>query len=313
MSKRKCMWCGGEATIELRYARLLLCDDCFKKYFIKRIAKTVEEYRMVREGERIGVFYDGSKPSIALLDALPQALPRHEVHAIMIDMGLPYYTIEARTPLEEIAKERGVEIHVYSLPDQRGYSIEDFRGTKYWPRICSTCALLKRYYSSYVAKQTGLDVLATPHTLDDAVELLLTLLVDGKLEELASFTPVQEPEFPNQVRRVKPLIKTYEWEVEKYIEVSGLDTPGECPLREGARSAWRKEVLARFEEHEPAFLRKMYRSLTKKLSPVLRERYERPRPVPCRICGGPSTTGICGRCVREIYLRDRKKLDIKIG
>ncbi len=60
-------------------------------------------------------------------------------------------------------------------------------------------------------------------------------------------------------------------------------------------------------------MRKLYTVFMKKLVRLIEERYEPPKLVECKICGGPSLSGICGKCVREVYLRDRKKLDIKIG
>ncbi len=307
------MRCGGPAEVELRYARLVLCNNCFIDYFVERVRKTSDEYKMVRKGNRVGVFYDGSIVSTALVDSMAKAFPENEIHIIYIDMGIPYYTVDARIPLDELSKIHGLEVHIFRLPDERGYSIEDFKGTKYWSRICGTCGVLKRYYSSYLASSKGLDVLATPHTLDDIVEVFFTLLVDGKLDEIPSIKPVQEPEFPNQVRKIKPFIKTYEWEAYKYVEVRGLPTVDECPLKRDARSLWRKKVLAELEEYEPAIMRKMLRTFMKKLTPILEERFERPKLVPCKFCGGPSLTGICGKCVREIHLKEKKKLDIKIG
>lgn len=314
MDMPKCMRCGGEGEVELRYARLVLCGKCFTNYFIDRLRKTSEEYKMIRKGDKIGVYYDGSIGSVALADSIARAYPDHEIHIIYVDMGITYYSVDARNPIEELAQKHGLRLHVYSLPKERGYSIEDFRKTKYWRKICSTCGVLKRYYYSYVAYREGVDVLATPHTLDDIVEILFTLFIDGKLDEIPGISPVQEPEFPNQVRRVKPFIKTYEWEVKRYVEILELPTVGyECPLREGARSIWRKEVLQELEAREPAIMRKMLRVFMKKLTPLLSDKASRPELRPCKICGGPSITGVCGKCVREIYLRERKNLDIKIG
>ncbi len=311
----KCMKCGiKEGTIELKYARLVLCEDCYNRYYLERIRKTVEEYKMFDEEDRVGISYTADKKSIGLIAGLVEAFPDTEFHVIYVDLGTTFYTIEGRLPIDELTKKYGIELHIFSLPNEKGYSIEDFKGTKYWRKICGTCGIIKRYYTSYIASKLGLDAVATSHTLDDILEVMFTLFVDGKFEDLPNVKPVQEPEFPNQVRRIKPLIKTYEWEVNKYVDLNSLPYPPvECPLKEGARSTWRKMLLQEFEDREPAFMRKLYRVFTKKLIPILKEKYQPPKLVECKICGGPSITGVCGKCVREIYLRDRKKLDIKIG
>ncbi len=311
----KCMKCNErEGEIELRYARLVLCRECFTEYYIDRIRKTVEEYKMFKPNEKVGISYMADKKSVGLISGLIEAYPDTEFHIIYIDLGTTFYTIEARLALDELVQKYDVKLHVYSLPSERGYNIEDFRGTKYWRKICSTCGILKRYYTGYLASRIGLDAVATSHTLDDVIEVMFTLFVDGKFEDIPSIKPVLHPEFRNQVRRIKPFIRTYEWEVYKYQELKGLPRLyEECPLKKGARSTWRKRLLYEFEEYEPAFMRKLFRVFTKKLTPLIEEVYEKPKLVPCKICGGPSMTGICGKCVREIYLRDRKNLDIKIG
>ena len=311
----KCMKCNErEGEIELRYARLVLCRECFTEYYIERIRKTVEEYKMFRPDERVGISYMADKKSVGLISGLIEAYPDTEFHIIYIDLGTAFYTIDARLPIDEITQKYGVKLHIYSLPSEKGYNIEDFRGTKYWRKICSTCGILKRYYTSYLASQLGLDAVATPHTLDDVVEVMFTLFLDGKFEDLINMKPVQPPEFPNQVRRIKPLVKTYEWEVDKYVDIKGLPYPAiDCPLKKGARSTSRKKLLRDFEDMEPAFMRKLYRVFMKKLVKLIEDKYEPPKLIECKICGGPSISGICGKCVREVYLRDRKKLDIKIG
>lgn len=311
----RCMKCRErEGELELRYARLVLCSECFTKYYIDRIRKTVEEYKMFEPGERVGISYLADKKSVGLISGLVEAYPDTEFHILYVDLGTSYYTIEGRLPIDQIIEKYNIELHIYSLPSERGYTIEDFRGTKYWRKICSTCGIIKRYYTSYLAKQLGLDVVATPHTLDDVVEILFTLFIDGRFEDIINMKPVKYPEFQNQVRLVKPLIKTYEWEVEKYVDIKGLPYPmTECPLKKGARSTSRKRLLQEFEDREPAFMRKLYRIFMKKLMELIEKEYKPPEIIECRICSGPSLTGICGKCVREVYLKDRKKLDIKIG
>jgi len=310
----KCMMCGErDGTIELRYARLVLCEECFKKYFIERVRKTVDEYKMFKPGERVAVAVSGGKDSVTLLHSLKTAYPDLDIHAIHIDLGINEFSKEARKVTEEVAKLVDVPLHIFSLKEERGYTIKDFIGTKYGRRICGTCGIIKRYYMSYLAKKIDADVLATGHLLDDVIEVMITLFVDGKFEDLITQKPVLEPEFPNQVRKVKPLVKIYEWETRLYVDLNNLPRlTRSCPLRIGARSIRRKEIIMRFEEQEPAFMRRLYRVFTKKLIPILEKSVEKPRLQPCKICGGPSLTGICSKCAREVYLKDKKHLDIKI-
>jgi len=311
----KCMICGREeGTIELRYARLVLCENCFKKYFINRVRKTVEEYKMFEPDEKIAVALSGGKDSVALIHSLKMAYPSLDIHAIHIDLGINGYSDKSLSVVKKIAGELDIPLHIYSLKKERGYTIQDFVGTKYGRRICSTCGIIKRYYLSHYAYHIGADALATGHVLDDVIEVMINLFVDGKLDNLIMQKPVLEPIFPNQVRKIKPLIKTYGWETELYVKVNNLPIVDlDCPLRKGARSIRRKKILRQFEEAEPAFYRKIYRVFMKKLIPILEERYNPPRLIPCKICGGPSLTGVCGKCVREIYLREKKDIDVRIG
>lgn len=311
----KCMLCKErDGTIELKYARLVLCDECFKKYFVNRVKKTVEEYRMFNPDERVAVAVSGGKDSIALIHSLKMTFPNQDLHMIYIHLGIHDYSVASLEVVDKISQILDVPLHIYDLKKERGYTIEDFLGTKYGRKICSTCGVIKRYYLSYCANKIGADVLATGHVLDDVIEVMINLFTDGKFDDLINQKPVLEPYFPNQVRKIKPLIKTYEWETELYVKLNNLPTtPIDCPLKRGARSIRRKEILKLFEESEPAFYRKLYRVFTKKLIPLLEKNYRPPNLIPCKICGGPSLTGVCSKCVREIYLKEKKNLDIRIG
>ncbi|MFZ8833058.1 MAG: TIGR00269 family protein, partial [Candidatus Caldipriscus sp.] len=61
----KCTRCGKDAIINLPYAKQKLCKDCFNDFFVKRVRRVVEEYRMFKEGERVAVAVSGGKDSVA--------------------------------------------------------------------------------------------------------------------------------------------------------------------------------------------------------------------------------------------------------
>lgn len=296
---RICDICGKkEAKIHLRYARISLCEECFVKYYLNRMKRTVEKYRMFNREDRIAVAVSGGKDSIALLHAIKTAYPEYDIFAIYIDLGIDGFSEKSREIVSRITDTLDIPLVIYSLKEKKGYTIMDLMNTRYSRRICSACGILKRAYMRDVARENDATVLATGHNLDDVVEIMITLFIEGKFKDILSLNPAEPPTHPSQIKKVKPLIKHYGWENKYYVKFNNLPSVKiNCPLSGGARSLRRKRILSKWEEDEPGIMRSIYTIFTKKFSPLIKK--EEVVLNTCKICGGPAIGEICSRCKIE--------------
>ncbi len=295
------MWCKErDAVVKLRYARLALCNDCFIKYFIKRLTKTVEEFKMFRNTDKIAVAVSGGKDSTALVHSLKYAYPDLDITIIHLNLGIGEYSRHSLEVVKELSKTMDMPLIIYDLKNERGYTIPDLLRTKYKQRICGACSIIKRSYLTKLAYENGFNVLATGHNLDDIVEVMLNLFIEGDFQGLISMKPALEPKHEKQVRKVKPLVKHHGWEIKHYIKVLSIPHVDMiCPLSKGARSIWRKDILNRWERKDPTIKRRLFNVFIRKLIPILERNIEPIKLDTCKICGGPSIGDICSKCKIE--------------
>ena len=132
----KCVRCHiADAEIHLPYAKLSLCPNCFLDYFIRRIKKTVEKYRMFSRNEIVGVAISGGKDSAALLHALRKAFPDQKFVGLHVNLGIPEYSDHCQEKAEELAEITDVDFYVYDLVKEENVRLGDFRKSVFRRKI----------------------------------------------------------------------------------------------------------------------------------------------------------------------------------
>ncbi len=310
----RCSRCKTEyAEIYLRYMRQYLCLNCFNQFFINRVKKTVEKYRMFRHGDYIGVGLSGGKDSAALLHVLKHLYPEKKYVAIHLHHGIYDYSGDSYRAAKELAEMLDVEMHVFHYETELGVTIPDFKKTKYGRKICATCGTIRRWALAKAARELGIDILATGHNMDDTLEVMLNSFIAGDYESIRRLRPVLPPNPPNNYWKVKPLINTPEEDALLYTMFNGLPVKRiDCPFADDARSMRRKEILRLWEEREPMIKFQLFGSFMKKLIPLLDKVSEEGgvEYKVCRVCGGPSSSDVCSACrrieyVKKLVVRDR--------
>lgn len=72
-----CRMCSsGTVVVYLPYAKISLCQNCFLEFYVRRVKKTVEEFKMFGKDDVVGVAVSGGKDSSALLYSLSKAFPK---------------------------------------------------------------------------------------------------------------------------------------------------------------------------------------------------------------------------------------------
>ncbi len=160
--------------------------------------RAINDYDMIKDGDKVAVGLSGGKDSLVLLTALnaykrfsPQ---QFSLCAVTIDMGLG----ADFTPLKEYCDTLNVECHIEQT--DIGDVIFNVRKEK---NPCSLCSKMRRGALNNTIKKLGCNVLALGHHADDLAEtMLLSLFFEGRL---STFAPVS---FMNksEVTMIRPLV-----------------------------------------------------------------------------------------------------------
>jgi len=293
-----CKLCGRRAAVYLPYANLRLCRSHFEEYFVRRIRRTIEKYKMVRRGEKVLVAVSGGKDSVVLLSVLSRIAGDLGIslHGLTIDLGIHGYSDMYVSVAREAYELAGVEYTILRLEDEYGFSIDEVAAQR--RRVCAHCGLVKRYVFNRFAWEKGFDAIATGHNLDDLAAAALSSIMRGDPESAYRIKPVL-PGGVKLVRRIRPLAFTREKDIKLYACLKSLPiVRGRCPHSRGETLSSFKRAINMLEDMHPSLKYSFARTLYERLPGVVAGDYRL-----CARCGMPSSGDICGFCrLRERVL-----------
>lgn len=206
----------------------------------------MEQYDMIREGDRVAVGVSGGKDSLALLCALAEMRrfypKKFEVVAITIDMQFGKEPGDY-SEIAELCRRLGVKYIV-----KRTQIYEIIFEVRKEENPCSLCAKMRRGALHDAALAAGCNRVALGHHMDDAVETFYMNLFQGG--SIACFSPVSYLSRKG-LYLIRPLIFTEERYLTRLAD--RLDLPvvkSRCPAdgvteRERIKQEigrWKKEI-----------------------------------------------------------------------
>jgi uncharacterized protein (TIGR00269 family) len=193
---------------------------------------------------------------------------------------------------QEMASRLGRRLHVFSLVEMAGCTIEEV----VWAnrrQFCSVCGTLKRYYLNRLSLELGFDAVATGHHLDDETGRLLGNMIHGHTEHLARQWPVLA-EGPGLCRKIKPLCRLGAEEVRAYAKVHDLPVAqGSCRRSKGATLPYYQEAMRLLEQKMPGTKLDFYLGFLRAKTgpPPATDLAGR-----CDRCGAPTHVQTCAAC-----------------
>ena len=145
----------------------------FHKTIFSRFTKAINEYELVKEGDKIAVCISGGKDSM-LMAKLFQELQKHrkvnfDVIFLVMDPG---YNETNRKVIEENARLLNIPITIFETSIfETVYEIEK--------SPCYLCARMRRGYLYSKAKELGCNKIALGHHYDDVIETILMGMLYG--------------------------------------------------------------------------------------------------------------------------------------
>ena len=206
---------------------------------LSRTRAAVDDYNMIKSGDRIAVGVSGGKDSVALLKVLcdlRRFYPEDfQIVAITLDMRFNNEDGDF-SPIKKLCDENGVE---YIIKSTDLYEIIfNIRKEK---APCSLCARMRRGILHDAAKEAGCNKIALGHHLDDAAEtFMMNLLIESRVGCFAPVTYLSR----RDITMIRPLIYVREREIESAVERLSLPViKSGCPANENTKREDAKNLL----------------------------------------------------------------------
>ena len=292
----QCNRCQNTAVYTRKYSKESLCSDCFSNSILRKAAKTISKYNMIKNNDLVCVGVSGGKDSLVLLDTLKKMSQSHnfKIIAVTIDEGIPGYRDEALDIVKSFCDKIDVDFKMYSYKDLFDMTLAESLELRENEKTssCSICGTFRRRALDHAAKEIGANVIATGHNLDDTIQTFLINTLSGDTTKIGWMNPDNDGK---KLRKIKPLSEIYESEIVFYAFTNNLPFQSEpCPhMNEGIRTEIR-EFLNSLEDNRSGIKNNMYHSILK-ISDSLKASSVKEKHS-CQICGNECTGTICSVC-----------------
>ncbi len=215
------------------------------KHILSYARRALDDYGMIRPGERVAVGVSAGKDSLSLLCALARLRQFYpvpfELSAITVDMGFGGVPGDF-TGIQNLCAHLNVPYRV--VPSNIAEIVFDIRHES---NPCSLCAKLRRGALHNAARESGCTAVALGHHFDDAVEtFMLNLFYEGRV---GCFSPVTDLSRTG-IRVIRPLIYVPEKEIRAFASSAALPVvPSTCPANAHTERENMKQLLRTLERN----------------------------------------------------------------
>jgi len=205
------------------------------------VRRCVEDYDMLRAGDRVAVGVSGGKDSLTALvalAALSQFYPaKFDVCAVSLGMG---YKDMDFSGVAALCERLGAPF--YYVETDIKTVVFDVRNEK---NPCSLCANLRRGALNAAAKRLGCNKVALGHHGDDAAEtFLLSLLYEGRI---SCFSPVTYLD-RTDLTVIRPLLYCAERDIRAFSRREGLPVVSNpCPAEGNTKRDAAKSLIRQLQ------------------------------------------------------------------
>jgi len=302
----KCQKCENIAVYARKYSGESLCSECFTNSILRKTAKTISKYNMIKNGELVCVGVSGGKDSLALLDILKKMSDTHnfKIIAVTIDEGIPGYRDEALEIVTEFCKKLDVKLKIYSYKDLFDLTLEESLEMREDEKTssCAICGTFRRRALDHAAEEIGADVIATGHNLDDGIQTFLINTLSGDTNKIGWMNPEKNS---MKIRKIKPFSAIYESEIVFYAFTNDLPFQSEpCPHMNEAIRTEIREFFNSLEENHVGIKNNMHNSVLK-ISQIMNESSDKKKRI-CDNCGNECSGKTCSVCNMITNLKEER-------
>ena len=309
----KCNYCENQSIFHKDYSGEDLCVECFNKSLERQIARTISKFKMLKPTDKVIVGLSGGKDSIVLLFNLLKI--QKKVHksppliALTINEGISNYREISIRKAANFCEENNVDHEIISFKEILGKNLEEIleiykiKYREIYP--CNICATIRRRLLNDEGKRLGGSVLALGHNLDDVTQTYMMNILRKDFSKISRMSPVTEAKNGFFLKKIKPLMRIPENEIQFYAQNTKLDFLDKpCPYKV-EYPILRKRVqsfLNEFEEYSPEIKFNLFHGFIE-LSGILSEYNTKLKETTstlnqCKICQMPcgNNRDICLYC-----------------
>ncbi len=208
------------------------------KHILGYARKAINDFGMIKAGDKVAVGLSGGKDSILTLITLAQLRKfypeKFEVIAITLDMGVEGFDV---TSLKKLCEEYDVEYIIEKTHIKE--IVFDIRKEK---NPCSLCANLRRGILYDTAKKYGCNKVALGHHMDDVMEtFMMSLIYEGRVHTFLPITYLSRKD----IYVIRPMIYTPESEIKHLVKKYGIEVvKNNCPANGETKRQYVKELIA---------------------------------------------------------------------
>ena len=236
------------------------------------VRRCVDDYDMIKSGDRIAVGVSGGKDSVVLLRLLAGLREYFdkpfELAAITIDMGLGMDYSE----IGRLCEELNVPYHI--VKTEIAPIIFDHRKEK---NPCSMCAKMRRGALNQAILDLGYHKLALGHHYDDAVEtFMMSLIYEGRI---SCFQPVTDLDRTGIIQ-IRPMLYIHEKTVDNFAKRMELPIiENRCPVDKTTKREEIKQLIFELSKTYPDLKERIFGAMQRLPLPEWEPhgRYKRPR------------------------------------
>ena len=186
----------------------------FKKKIWCKFTKAINQYELVKEGDKIAVCISGGKDSM-LMAKLFQELKLHnkfefDVKFLVMDPG---YSPANRKVIEENARKLNIPIHIFESD-----IFESVFNVEKSP--CYLCARMRRGHLYHFAQELGCNKIALGHHYDDVIETILMGMLYGS--QIQTMMPKLHSTNFEGMELIRPLYLVREDDIKAWRDYNNL-------------------------------------------------------------------------------------------
>ena len=236
------------------------------------VRRCVDDYDMIREGDKIAVGVSGGKDSLVLL-VLLAGLKKYfnksfELSAITIDMGLGMDYSAIQTLCDDL------EVPYHIIKTEIAPIIFDYRKEK---NPCSMCSKMRRGALNQAILDLGFQKLALGHHYDDAVEtFVMSLIYEGRI---SCFQPVTDLDRTGIIQ-IRPMLYIHEKTVDNFALRQKLPViENRCPVDKHTKREEIKQLVFDLSSTYPDLKERIFGAMQRLPLPEWEPhgRYKRPK------------------------------------
>lgn len=216
---------------------MLSLSNAERKRLFMPMKKTILQYKMIEEGDRVAVGLSGGKDSstlLYLLTILQEQLP-FSFELVSISLSLGFEDVDL-SPLEQFVKQLGHELYIKET--NISHIVFDKRQEK---NPCSLCANLRRGILFEYAASLHCNKVAYGHHLDDGIEtFFMNLFYGGKLGVFKPKTYLER----SKITLIRPMLAIEEKTIIHFVQTKNIPViHNPCPADKQTKREEMKELV----------------------------------------------------------------------